>query len=172
MLVVCVNDPLCAVICAVYATGVGVVVTVFVLDPPPPPQPTIIPTNKTAQTPIIIRVRSSLPRLADHARKTKITKQKDAASIPVPNPRPIPGKTKTDQRESLPCRNAALTTPNITVVLPDPVTVPGEIEHVIAVGTTQDNVTGPENEFTGAIVSLLLPEAVPLIVTAVGLAVS
>src|SRR5271169_1726167 len=75
MLVVCVNDPLCAVICAVYDTGVVVVVTVFELDPPPPPQPTITPTNRSAHTPILIRVRSSLPRLADHPRKTKITKQ-------------------------------------------------------------------------------------------------
>jgi hypothetical protein len=171
MLVVCVNDPLCAVICAVYDTGVVVVVTVLVVDPPPPPQPTIIPTNRSEQTPMAIRTRSSV-LLADHARKTKIIRQKDAAIIPGPNPRAIPGETKTDQPDSFSCRNAALTTPNVTVVLPDALIVDGEIAHVIAVGTTQDKVTVPENEFTGAMVSLLLVEVVPLMVTAVGLAVS
>src|SRR5579863_4182817 len=172
MLVVCVNDPLCAVICAVYNTGVVVVVTVLELDPPPPPQPTIIPTNKTAHIPIAARVRSSPPALAKHTRASRITKQQNATATPGPNPRFVPGKTKIDQRESFCCRNAALTTPKVTVVLPDAVTVTGEIVHVISAGTTQVSVTVPENEFTGAMLSLLLMVVVPLRVTAVGLAAS
>jgi hypothetical protein len=172
MFVVCVIDPLCAVICAVYVAGVGVV-TVFEPELLPPPQPVNALTIRSAQKPkpSRIRVREAFPAdakitNAHNPSQTKIEPYRAAEELGQP--------LSSAQRAFVSSgRAAALTTPIVTVLVPDPATLAGEIEQVIAEGAEQVKATVAENEFSAATVSFVLVDDVPLLmVIAVGLAES
>src|SRR5580704_766641 len=124
-------EPLCAVICAVYDAGVGVV-TVFEVEPPPPPQPANAPAIRSAQTPKLRRGRRRAALLSNPktANGSKLNETKSGTyrvwkifCEPV----------SPDQRDLFSCgRTAALATLIVTVLVPEPAMLAGEMEQLIA----------------------------------------
>lgn len=149
-----------------------VVVTVFEPELLPPPQPANAPAIRTAHTPNPTRICGRVR----HCGSTKITNDSSPSETKSETYRAaeIFGQPLSpDERAFVSGRTAALTTPIVTVLVPDPATLAGEIEQVIAEGAEQVKATVPENEFSAATVSFVVVDEVPLLmVTAVGLAES
>ena len=161
--------PLWAVISTVYDPA-GVV-TLFELELLPPPHPMQTPaiTSTQAANPLA-RTRTD-PELLHQAKISKADKQKLPKSMIARTLKRCAVANRNAQRERpSPNTKALFISPIVTVLVPDVEKLAGATEQLSVAGAEQDNITVPENEFSAATVSVLAAEALPVIVTALGLA--